>query len=261
MPRPLFQFFEDVAEELSVKPSKVITRDDFRTMEEDSLPLEELMMELRITKAEDTIPCAVEKLQDHFESKGAALPFMYDQVSGRFETVDADFISFVNAMKGIRSIGRRSRDFECTVAQRLGRRATGAIHRIGHPRDRKKTRAQFNRYMKTLGFSRPVAYDKEKDGGLDILWLLPLGAIPHKPIVSVQCKNSEFDIEDADKSIGAGARSLGQNNSLQPGVHVPCVLFNDYIHPDMLTRKQFNFVPLGLTDLAPLREKILVKCI
>ncbi len=261
MPRPLFQFFEDVAEELSVMRSKVITREDFRPMEEDALPLEELMMELKITKAEDTIPRAVERLQDHFESKGAVLPFKYDQVSGRFEAVDADFISFVNAMKGIRSIGLRSRDFECTVAQRLGRRATGAIHRVGYPRDRKRTRAQFNSHLKTLGFSRPVAYGKEKDGGLDILWMLPLGAIPHKPIVSLQCKNSEFDIEDADISIGAGSRSLGQNDRLQAAVHVPCVLFNDYIQTDMLARKQFNFVPLGLTDLAPLKQTVSVHCI
>lgn len=102
---------------------------------------------------------------------------------------------------------------------------------------------------------------KDKDGGLDILWLLPVAAIPHKPIVSVQCKNSAFKIEDADKSIGAGSRSLGQNGSLQVGIHVPCVLFNDCIHSEMLTRKQFNFVPLGLSDLAPLKEKVSVLCI
>jgi hypothetical protein len=249
MPRPLFQFFEDVAEELSVKPSKVITRDDFRTIEEDSLPLEELMMELKITRAEETIPRAVEKLQDHFESKGAALPFKYDQASGRFEAIDADFISFVNAMKSIRSIGKRSHDFECTVAHRLGQRTTGAIHRVGYPRDRKRTRSQFNSHMKTLGFSRPVAYGKEKDGGFDILWLPPLGAIPHRPIFSVQCKNGEFNMAEADASVGAGGRSLSQHAGLQLVVHTPCVLFNDYIYAEMLTPKQLNFVPLGLTDL------------
>jgi hypothetical protein len=44
-------------------------------------------------------------------------------------------------------------------------------------------------------------------------------------------------------------------------VHVPCVLFNDYILPQRLTKKQLNFVPLGLTDLAGLVQKISVELI
>jgi len=49
----------------------------------------------------------------------------------------------------------------------------------------------FNEHLRTLGFDRPVALGWDKDGGLDILWLLPIGSIPHRPIVSVQCKNGE----------------------------------------------------------------------
>ena len=79
-----------------------------------------------------------------------------------------------------------------------------------------------------------------------------MGTIPHRPIVSVQCKNSEFDMADADQSVGAGKRSFGQNQRLQPTVHVLCVLFNDYLHPRRIIEKAVEFVPLGLTDLASL---------
>jgi hypothetical protein len=113
-------------------------------------------------------------------------------------------------------------------------------------------RPDFNAYLKTIGFAEDVALGKEKDGGLDILWLLPIGTIPHRPIVSVQCKNSEFDIEEGDVSVGAGNRSLGQHRRLQPSVHVPCVLYNDYLYPEVVTPKAMNFVPLGLTDLSPM---------
>ena len=261
MPEPLFEFFEVIATELAGTSSKVITHEDFRIGEEVSPFFEAMMRYLKVVNVEATILAAVKKLTEHFEAKGAELPFQYQPETGKFTATCAEFLSFVSEMKDMRSIGKRSRDFECNVARRLGERATGSIHRVGHPRDRKKSRVQLNRHLKKLGFSRPVVYGKEKDGGLDILWFLPVGAIPHKPIVSVQCKNGEFDTDEADKSIGAGSRSLGQNERLQVGIHVPCVLFNDYIHQDMLAKKQFNFVPLGLTDLAPLKERISVHLI
>ena len=261
MPEPLFEFFELVAEELSVAESKVITHEDLRTNDEDSPLLQALIKNLKAVSAEDAIPSAVKKLQEHFAAKDAKLPFGYEIGTGRFTVVDSDFLSFVNDMRDIRSIGVRSRDFECTVSRRLGQRATGEIHRIGHPRDRKKTKAAFNRHLKKLGFKSSVLRGNEKDGGLDILWLLPLGTIPHRPFVSVQCKNGEFKMDEADKSIGAGSRSISQHAGLQERVHVPCVLFNDYIHPGILTSKLMNFVPLGLTDLALLEPRISVELI
>ena len=42
---------------------------------------------------------------------------------------------------------------------------------------------------------------------------------------------------------------------------VPLSQCNDYVEPDGLTAKQLNFVPLGLTDLAALHERIAVECI
>ncbi|TSA16615.1 hypothetical protein D4R75_13285 [bacterium] len=261
MPTPLFEFFEVVAEELSAAQLKVITHGDLQTNEADSPLLAALMKELKTLSMEDTVRGAVKKLESHFKAKGAKLPFEYLPDMGRFTAVDSEFLSFVNEMRGIRTIGKRSRDFECRVAHRIGIRTTGSIHRVGHPRDRKKKKVEFNKYLNTLGFSRPVLLGMEKDGGFDILWLLPLGTVPHRPIVSVQCKNGEFNMDAADTSVGAASRSFSQHGGLQPGVHVPCVLFNDYIRSEILTRKQLNFVPLGLSDLAAIAPPISVKLI
>ena len=252
MPEPLFEFFERIALELSGTDSKVITHEDFRINKDPSPLLESLMKDLNAASVEDAIPCAVQNLKKHFEARGAKLPFEYKPETGMFTATDSKFLSFVNEMKDMRSIGKRSREFECSVAKRLALRTTGTLHRVGHPRDRKKKKAQFNRYLFKLGFDQPVLLGKEKDGGFDILWMLPVGAIPHRPIVAVQCKNGEFNMEEADTSVAAGKRSLGQNHRLQPSVHVTCVLFNDYLYPQKITRKAVDFVPLGLTDLASL---------
>jgi hypothetical protein len=255
MPSPLFEFFEIVAEELCAGQSRVLTRANLEVHDQQAPVLDELKSEMGASTTEDAIRLAVGKLQQHFAGKGSALPFEYDALTGRFTALDRDFLTFIKQMRQIRSLGKRSRDFECSVAQRLHGRATGSIHRVGSPQDSKRLKADFNAYLKTLGFAREVRLGQDKDGGFDILWLLPLGSIPHRPIVSVQCKNGEFDVGEADRSVGAGKRSFSQHGGLMPDVHVPCVLFNDYISPQQFTGKQLNFVPLGLTDLSTMLDR------
>jgi len=256
---PLFEFFEIISEELSTQPSRVITRDDLQVNKEVSSLLDDLKAEMQGASAEDAMHKAVEALRVHFQEKSSRLPFSFDPTTGRFEATDPDFLSFVNIMGSIRSIGKKSMIFECTVADRLSQRTTGSIHRVGHPRRRKKGKKAFNKHLRQLGFHRPVLLGQEKDGGFDIMWMLPLAAIPHRPIVSVQCKNGEFSFEAADTSVGAGLRSFSQHGGLTTSIHVPCVLFNDYIQSKALPRKQLNFVPLGLTDLAKVDPMIHVE--
>jgi hypothetical protein len=261
MPSPLFEFFEIVAEELCVESSRVLTRADLQIRDNDAPLLDDLKREMKAESTDQAIELAVERLRSHFEGKGSRLPFEYQPATGRFTALDQDFLIFVKDMSSIRSIGKRSRDFECGVARRLCGRATGQVHRVGHPRDAKRKKAEFNAHLKTIGFDRPVLLGDEKDGGLDILWVLPVGTVPHRPMVSVQCKNGEFRMEVADQSVGPGTRSLSQHAGLQPTVHVLCVLFNDYISPGSVSRKQLAFVPLGLTDLASMTENISLQMI
>ena len=258
---PVFEFFEVIAEELCSAPSRVITRNSLQANKDVSSLLDDLQQELKAATTDDAIAKAVDKLEMHFKLKTSPLPFAFDAATGRFEAKDNEFLEFVKEMSRIRSVGTKARSFECNVAQRLGKRATGSIHRVGHPRAKKKKKKQFNQHLRLLGFRNEVLLGREKDGGLDILWLLPIGGVPHQPFVSVQCKNGLFNLAEADKSTGAASRSLAQHGSLQEGVHVPCVLFNDYIHAEGLPRKPFNFVPLGLTDLASIDPPVTVNLV
>jgi len=261
MPNPCFEFFEVVAEELSREESRVLTRNDLQLDDEHSALLDDLKQHTRATTSEDAITQAVIILGAHFLSKGSQLPFTYDNATGRFTALDRDYLTFVSQISNIRSLGKKGREFELSVLDRLKVRAMGSLHRVGHPRQTRRTKKQFNTYLKKLGFNGKVLIGQEKDGGFDILWLLPIGTVPHQPIVCVQCKNAAFDIGEADKSCGPCSRSLAQHTGLQNQVHVPCVLFNDYISPEFLTKKQLQFVPLGLSDLIQLTTPITMKAI
>ena len=114
---------------------KVITPDSLKAKGKDSSLLDDLQSDLKANSAEEAIKLAVEELGKHFKGKGAALPFDYEPSTGFFQAKDVEFLRFVKEMSGIRSSGRRSRDFECRVAERLQARATGTIHRVGHPRE------------------------------------------------------------------------------------------------------------------------------
>ncbi|MBZ5646660.1 MAG: hypothetical protein LAN37_05485 [Acidobacteriia bacterium] len=251
---PTFRFFEAICSELSATESRVITGRDFEAKLGDAPLLAELREEHHSPSSFEAMRSAVDFLAKHFEERGSTLPFVYDHESGRFTAGDIDFINFIESMASIRSRGVHAQQFEIGVAEKLLRRTTGAIHRVGHPRTRNKKRAEFNAYLKGLGFRPEVLLGrKEKDGGLDILWMLPIGAIPHKPIVSVQCKNAvlkEIDIERPPT--GTTSASLACHSRFQPQVHVYCVFFNDYIDSQHLPVKQMNFVPLGLSDLGDL---------
>lgn len=261
MPSALFRFFEVVAEELCTEESRVLTRANLQVDEEQAPLLDDLKREMRASATEQAIERAVNALRGHFTGKLSALPFEYDPRTGGFRSLDRDFLCFVRDISSIRSIGRRSRDFECSVVERLRLRVNGSLHRVGYPRDVKTTAADFNAHLEALGFGRPVLVGRDKDGGFDILWLPPIGTIPHRPIVSVQCKNGEFDIDSANQSVARGNTSFGQHAGFLHTVHVPCVLFNDYIQPAMLGSKQLGFVPLGLSDLSALVTPLTVELI
>lgn len=256
MPSPCFEFFEIVAEELSREGSRVLTPNDLQLDDQFSTLLDELKSQMNVSTSEEAIEATVVFLTAHFASKGGDIPFSYDKQTGRFSSIDADYLRFVTEIKEMRTSGKRAKEFELSILNRLKKRATGSLHRVGFPRNKKKTKKQFNDYLKGLGFNGQVLVGKEKDGGFDILWALPLGSIPHQPIISVQCKNGRFKLQEGDLSWGPYSRSMSEHTGLQVSVHVPCVLFNDYIHPEILSKKRLNFVPLGLSDLTKLKSNV-----
>jgi hypothetical protein len=244
-----FELFEVVCSELDRKNSTVLTTKGFSLDRVDDI-FQDLKREFNETGEEEAINKAISALEQHFHAKGAELPFHFDRETREVSPCDPEFIAFISRMSEIRTIPKASREFELDVTQRLSARLTGLIHRVGWPRAEKQGREAFLKHLETLGFRKGVVVGREKDAGLDILWLPPLGAIPHRPLVSVQCKNSWFDLDEADRSLGPTTRSLGCHGGLLHSVHLCCVLFNDYVESCSLGEKPLNFVPLGLSDLA-----------
>src|SRR5436190_223161 len=130
MPSALFDFFEVVADELTSEPTRVITSEEVRARNQESALLDNLQAEMNAGTSDDAIDRAAAALRAHFQGKSASVPFDYDPETARFTATDMDYLEFINEMRSIRSIGKRSRDFECNVATWLGRRATGSIHRV-----------------------------------------------------------------------------------------------------------------------------------
>jgi hypothetical protein len=249
MPSPLFQFFEMVAEELTLEESRVLTAADFDPEGNNASVLDELRDELNVLTNDQAIQEGVRRLEQHFIERGSKLPFAYEAQFARFTAIDKEYLQFVTSIRELRGNGKRSKDFELGVMKRMALRLTGALHRVGHPRDTRRTKREFNAYLSGLGFDGDVIWDKEKDGGFDILWILPMGAPSHRPIVSVQCKNGMYKTAEGDQSTGTTKRSLNLHSGLMVDAHVLCVMFNDYITRDILPRKAMHWVPLGLSDL------------
>lgn len=245
MPSPTFELFEDICNELNVAGEAILPNE---FLSDDRL--RDLQDECGGVAPDAAFENALAALAKHFKARDSSLPFTYDLSTRSFKVTDKTYVDFVAQASNIRGLGKRSRAFEEATCRRLTLRGSGTFHRVGWPRGHKKKRKEFIAYLRTLGFGSDIIYGKEKDGGLDILWLLPLGAIPRRPIVSLQCKNGSFNLANADSSNGPARRSLGRHRGLLESVHTLCVIFNDYIEKTTLGPKAFDFVALGLSDLA-----------
>ncbi len=86
--RKVFEFFEVIAEELSVEQSRVLTRKDLQLNSEQAPLLDELKDELGSPSTEDAIRLAVEFLDKHFHlSPMMTRPADLLQMIGIFSTL------------------------------------------------------------------------------------------------------------------------------------------------------------------------------
>jgi hypothetical protein len=254
MPNLKFELFELICDELRVRPDRIITESILSVDQ-----LEELRDLYSASDDQTAIERALTDMEGHFKSRGARLPFGHDRGSSRFWRTDADFIKFVSNARSIRGSGNPSaKQFEKETWIRLQQRLTGTLHHVGWERKKKKKRKEFVSHLMELGFDSDVLEPADKDGGFDIIWLPPLGGVPIRPIISLQCKNSSFDKDDAFTSTGQAGRSITRHSHMRAsGTYILGVIFNDYIDQSFEGKsKGWSFVPLGLTDLATLKPKL-----
>ncbi len=242
---PAFDLFELLCQELAARHVGIIADDDFG---------EELIEDLKewFEETDDAVAFerAVGWLAAHFAERASRLPFDFDTTTREFRAVDVDYIEFVALASSRRSIGGdESKEFEVKTTNRLARRLTGSLHCVGTPRSPKNNKkAAFVEYLERLGFDKKSLEKRDQDGGFDILWLPPLGAIPLRPVVSFQCKNSYFNEKEATSSAGRAVRTLNRHLHLRD--HIALVIFNDYIDESYRGRARgWIFIPLGISDL------------
>jgi hypothetical protein len=251
---PAFDLFEEICAELSGREESVLIDEDF-----SPATLESVRSWLREPVTTAAVGKALDYLREHFEARGSALPFTYDLTTGRVTVLNRDYIEFVSSAQEQRSIAKESKDFEVATSKHLASRLTGIVCRVGSPRGRHKSRAKLAAYLVgEFSFNKGVLVGSDKDGGLDILWFPPLGAFPFRAIVSIQCKNSLYDRDEGFRSVGRAKQTLKRHSHASAEEnHLHCMVYNDYVDERVIEHaRDAEFVPLGLSDLAPLTTSV-----
>lgn len=256
MVRQFFELFDLVCLELTARNEFILA---------DRLPVNlgpELMSATERPVLADALEVTFGALDQHFRNKGSALPFEYVAATGTVTARDQDFISFAVEAANIRSSGKDSKDFEKAIGRKLAARlGTGAFHNIGWPRATRTRLSEINAYLQELGFEDRVLRGRDKDGGMDLLWLLPLGTIPVRPLISFQCKNARFKpatIREANTSVVFATRAIHRHSVMRAsGAYMCFVVFNDYLDSEIYDMAEgLQYAPLGLSDLSPLRQGV-----
>lgn len=262
-----FELFEFVCTELNGRDSCIITNEDLGAETEEATGgrlddiLDNLRTEHKASSNQTAILAALNLLERHFASRHSELPFSYDLKIRQFRSKDKDFIRFIAEASGRRSSGGKyAKEFENATCQRLAKKVTGVLHNVGAPRKKIKKAPEYKRYLRKLGFDHRVILGREKDGGLDILWVLPFGETPIAPVISLQCKNGLFSRSVAREASARTEETLLCHTMLRgSAVHLSAIIFNDYIEPERLPNKPITYVPLGLSDLAGTKKTTLVE--
>lgn len=246
MPSPTFEVFETICDELSSVGQTYLSSKSFSPS-----IIQKLQRTYGNASPEESFRKCLQTLSQHFFRRSAKLPFTYNHDSLFFRTLNKKFVDFVALARAIRSEGDESKVFEIAAANRLFSMITGDVQRIGWPRDDYSTVAEFRGYLQKPGFEDYAVEANDRDCGFDVIWFPPLGAVPLRAMISLQCKNSSVDFNDAAASVARARRTLARHSVLRaPEVTLFYVLFNDYIDELFFTRYSgWPFVPLGLTDL------------
>jgi len=246
MPSPTFEVFEAICDELTSVGEAYITSKSFSPS-----IIQKLQRTYGNSSPDESVRKCLGTLAAHFLRRSSRLPFAFNRKTLFFRVTNKKFVDFVALAKSIRSEGDESKTFEIAAAQRLFSMITGKIQRIGWPRIDFSEVAEFRAHLQRFGFEDYAVERNDRDCGFDIIWFPPLGAVPLRAMISVQCKNSSVDFADAMASIGRARRTLARHSVLRaPEATLFYVLFNDYI--DELAFGKYTgwpFVPLGITDL------------
>jgi hypothetical protein len=143
---------------------------------------------------------------------------------------------------------KSAKEFENLVTMQLSKKLTGQVLCVGYPRKQKAV-ALFREELKDLGVNLG-GVKRINDGGLDILWLPPLGRKSEIPFANFQCKNTETLGDDVIKSVSDARKTLKRHELFTQSEFLIFVVVNTYLEPKMVKDSSGRgCVYLGLPEL------------
>lgn len=246
---PSFSAFETMLEEAQNRQGSWL----FEYEEIDRIS--ELQEEFKTTTPEKAIKELRRFIESYFEERNLA-PILQISLNPPCATIIApEGARFILAARSFRGRVKSAKDFESLVATQLSKKLTGQVMCVGYPRKQKPV-ALFRGEMNGLGINLD-GVKRINDGGLDVLWLPPLGKKAEIPFVNFQCKNTETLGDDVIKSVSDARKTLKRHELFTQSEFLIFAVVNTYLEPKMV-RDSFGrgCVYLGLPELLTCRRLI-----
>lgn len=208
----------------------------------------DLQDEFEVANPRDAIKSLKIYIEKYFKERGLIPVVEIGLDPPRAKIVSNDSARFLLDAKKLRGVKREGKEFENLVARQLSGKLTGQIINVGYPRKNNKS-AIFKQRLKELGVD-VKKLKHVKDGGLDVIWLPPLGKKSEIPFVNFQCKNTEVFGNDVKVSVLDARKTWSRHKRLSESVFLIFVVANTYLTPKMVDDANGRgYVCLGLPEL------------
>ena len=242
--RAVFSAFEMMVEEALARGGEWLFE------HEEIEQISEVQRELKAGSAQDAIKALKNFLEEYFKDRHSPPIIEISVNPNRIRIVSNDSAKFIKAAMRVRNNQRNAKEFENIISDELSKKLTGEVINIGYPRKDKKVRI-FKDKLKELGIDVSILRKKVKDGGLDILWVLPLGKRSEIPFVNFQCKNKDIPGKDVDASVIEARRTFARHTYFKNPELMPIfVVMNTYLCEEIVAGSSGQgYVYLGLTEI------------
>lgn len=162
-----------------------------------------------------------------------------------FSREGAEFLMAAKALRGDKTAGKQ---FEDLVAKRLAAKLTGRVMNVGYPRRHCPT-ADYMEQLRELGIDASK-FKKIKDGGMDVIWIPPLGKKSEIPFLNFQCKNTEVIGNDVKISLNDFRRTSNRHELFTNSEFLVFIVVNTYLDKRLIeASSKRGYVCLGLPEL------------
>jgi hypothetical protein len=212
----------------------------------------ELQKEFKAKTTKEAIQALKPFLEQYFTERNVEQVIEITLAPPKVKILSAEGAQFILASKALRGNPQSGKRFEDLVACQLSRKLTGQVMSVGY-RQRNGV-PKFRAALKDLGIDLS-GVTHLKDGGLDVIWLPPLGKKSEIPFLNFQCKNTETIGDDVKGSVSDARKSFHSHHLFKPEDFLIFAVFNTYLDPKKVKdSKGRGCVYLGLPELLDCRN-------